>query len=172
MPLNFSAFTTMALSKEAVNPKESPATGAKLSKGKSDEKSDFHPLVAALVRVDPLAGAPALDAHLFEGELASSPVEKALGVLWSWPLWVSRALSVISTRLCHGQRVEKINNNHDQRTCSDCQLLGGVWPPPFGGDLERVDPLADASVAHLLFQEVKTASSLVVPVFGGLLSHR
>ena len=34
MPLNFSAFTTMALSKEAVNPKESPATGAKLSKGK------------------------------------------------------------------------------------------------------------------------------------------
>ena len=125
-----------------------------------------------LVRVDPLAGAPALDACLVEGELASSPVEKALGVLWSWPLWVSRALSVISTRLCHGQRVEKINNNHDQRTCCDCQLLGGGWPPPFGGDLERVDPLADASVAHLLFQEVKTASSLVVPMFGGLLSHR
>ena len=88
MPLNFSAFTT----KEAVNPKESPATGAKLSKGMSDEKSDFHPLVAALVRVDLLAGAPALDAFLFEGELASSPVEKALGVLWSWPLWVSIAL--------------------------------------------------------------------------------
>ena len=44
------------------------------------------------MRVDPLAGAPALDACLKEGELASSPVEEALGVLWSWPLWVSRAL--------------------------------------------------------------------------------
>ena len=54
--------------------------------------SDDHPLVEALVRVGPLAGAPALDACLKEGELASSPVEKALGQLWSWPLWVSRAL--------------------------------------------------------------------------------
>ena len=32
MPLNFSAFTLMAPSKGAVNPKESPATRAKLSK--------------------------------------------------------------------------------------------------------------------------------------------
>ena len=79
-----------SLCKDAVNPKESPATaGAQLSKGKWE--IEYHPLVEALVRVDPLAGAPALDACLFEDELASSPVEDALGVLWSWLLWVSRA---------------------------------------------------------------------------------
>ena len=75
--------------------------------------------------------------------------------VFSGPLWVSRALSVTLTRLCHGQRVEKINNNHDQRTCCDCQLLGGLGPPPFGGDLECVDPLLDASVAHLSFKRPK-----------------
>ena len=43
----------------------------------SSEESDLHPLVGALARVDLLAGAPALDAYLFEGEHASSPVGKA-----------------------------------------------------------------------------------------------
>ena len=68
--------------------------GSSQSKGgpyfrRESEKSDVHPLVEPLVRVDPLACAPALDACLKEGELASSPVEKAPGVLWSWPLWVT-----------------------------------------------------------------------------------
>ena len=58
------------------------------SVGGSSEELDLHPLVEALVRVDPLAGAPALDACLVEGELASFPVEKA------------GALSVVLTRLC------------------------------------------------------------------------
>ena len=58
------------------------------SVGGSSEESDLHPLVEALVRVDPLAGAPALDACLKEGEQASSPVEKA------------GALSVMLTGLC------------------------------------------------------------------------
>ena len=49
------------------------------------EKSDFHPFVEALVRVDPLEGAPCFGACLREGELASSPVGKASGELWSWP---------------------------------------------------------------------------------------
>ena len=43
----------------------------------SSEESDLHPLVEALARVDPLAGAPALDAYLKEGEHASSPVVMA-----------------------------------------------------------------------------------------------
>ena len=54
----------------------------------SSEESDLHPLEEALVRVDPLAGAPALDACLTEGEHASSPVGKA------------GALSVMLTGLC------------------------------------------------------------------------
>ena len=55
--------------------------GSSQSKGKSSDKGQTfgHPLVEALVRVDPLAGALALGACLAEGELASSPVEKALG---------------------------------------------------------------------------------------------
>ena len=44
----------------------------------SFEESDLHPLVEALARVDKLAGAPARDACLTEGEYASSPVGKAL----------------------------------------------------------------------------------------------
>ena len=58
------------------------------SVGDSSEESDLHPLVETLVRVDPLVGAPALDACLVEGEQASSPVEKA------------GALSVMLTGLC------------------------------------------------------------------------
>ena len=45
--------------------------------GGSAEESDLYPLVEALVRVDPLAGAAVHDASLREGEYASSPVEKA-----------------------------------------------------------------------------------------------
>ena len=58
------------------------------SVGDSSEESDLHPLVEALVRVDPLAGAPAPDACLIVGEQASSPVGKA------------GSLSVMLTRLC------------------------------------------------------------------------
>ena len=62
-------------------------SGCKLLQ-RTSEESDYHPLVEPLVRVDPLAGAPALDACLMEGEQASSPVEKA------------GALSVMLTGLC------------------------------------------------------------------------
>ena len=71
----------MAPCKGAVIPKESPATRAKLSKKVRSRITTRW--VEALVRVDPLAGAPDLDAWLIEGELASSPVEKALGEVWS-----------------------------------------------------------------------------------------
>ena len=49
-------------------------SGCKLlqRRGSSDEL-DLHPLVEALVRVDPLAGAPALDACLMEGERLPLP---------------------------------------------------------------------------------------------------
>ena len=45
---------------------------------------DLHPLVGALARVDPLAGAPGLNACLLEGEHASSPVGRHWSVLALW----------------------------------------------------------------------------------------
>ena len=67
-------------SKGKSSDKEKTFEGESLSSvgDSSSEESDPHPLVEALARVDPLAGVPALDACLVEGEHASSPVGKAL----------------------------------------------------------------------------------------------
>ena len=74
--------------------------GSSQSKGKSSdkgqtfeesEKSDYHPLVGALVRVDPSAGCLL---HCGRGKLTfykASTKGRRVGELWSWPLWVSRA---------------------------------------------------------------------------------
>ena len=76
-----SAFEFQRLNHDGSFQGSSQSKGKSSDKGqtlKESEKSDYHPLVEALVRVDPLAGAPALVACLVEGELASSPVEEAL----------------------------------------------------------------------------------------------
>ena len=43
---------------------------------------------------DPLAGAPALDAHLTECERASAPIEKGTNEFWGAPMGVQNFLSV------------------------------------------------------------------------------
>ena len=74
--------------------------GSSQSKGKSSDRGQtFEGKVGnristrwwtALVRVDPLAGAPARDAYLKESERASSPMEKGADGYWAGHFWVSR----------------------------------------------------------------------------------
>ena len=55
-------------------------------------------MALGVARDDPLAGAPALDAHLEKRERASAPMEKRVQMNSGVPLWVSKTFFLCVSR--------------------------------------------------------------------------
>ena len=128
---------------------------------------DLHPLVGALARVDPLAGAPGLNACLLEGEHASSPV----GRHWSGlgALGVSRAfLSLLPQRELYSS-AKPFAPKNKAVSADDWRL---VWEEldsrsSLGGVLELLDMVWDAPGSPFWDREILSA----IQGLSGNLAH-